>query len=360
MAGIATAASVLAVRQHGTERSTPHPTGRSTPHAVTAAGGIPRYYIALIGSRRPYSIHSHGAGIFLTATGKLLTKITLPPAHYVVGVTAAADDRTFGVTAAYWHADSRGRSERLAFYLLRFAVNRVRIIHAVNNLPGLSPQAGPVLSPDGTKVAYTYIVPFSDPESVLKVLDIYSGKARTWAGPDGLPTASLNALTWASDSRRLAFNWSGSGFGTWFAAGPGLRLLDTAAPGHLLSRESRLVVPVNASIDESRQPQISVPGGMLIGNILLAPGGTTAVAAVTSLNAAGSGFARFSVRTGRLISTFDTGPTSSSDVLWSDPPGKTLIVWSPPGHRGGLAIVRAGKLTLLPASAGAYLPFAAW
>ncbi len=364
VAGIAVAVSVLAVRPHGTDesmpretgRATPHPTDQSTPRGTSAAGGIPRYYIAQTGSGRPYSVHSLGAAIFSTATGKLLTRITLPPRQHIIGVTAASDDQTFAVAAT--RSLRHGRFEQLAFYLLQFSDNRVTIIHAAKNY-GFLPLRGLALSPDGTEVAYSY-ARLPEPTSVLKVLDIYSGKARTWAGPDGFPIVSLGALTWASDSRRLAFNWSGSGFGSWYAAGPGLRLLDTAAPGHLLSRESRLVVPVTASLDESHQPQISVPGGSLIGNILLAPGGTTAVAAVTSMSAAGSGFARFSMRTGRLITTFDTGPTASSDVLWSDPAGQKLIVWSPPGHRDRLAIVRSSKVTLLPASARITFPFAAW
>ncbi len=118
-------------------------------------------------------------------------------------------------------------------------------------------------------------------------------------------------------------------------------------------------MPANGQ-DQNPEPQISVSGNAQIGNLLLAPGGSTAIAAVTYSKGAASALARFSIRTGRLIATFDKGPATSSEVLWSDPAGKTLILWSPPGHPGTLATLRSGRLTRLPVSGQIVFPFAAW
>ncbi|HET9896376.1 MAG TPA: hypothetical protein VFQ44_15735 [Streptosporangiaceae bacterium] len=337
-----TAASVPAVR--------PHATASVGGRGFAAASAVPRYYIALTGTRRPYAVHSHGAGIYSTAAGTLLAKVTLPPEHWVMSVTAASDDRTFGVTGLYWHSSGHGlRSQRLAFYLLRFNGSRLRVVQVVKNLPGLDLAARVTLSPDGTKIAYSWGVPLAQAEYAIAVIDLRSGKTHTWSG-FGEPFGP-GLLSWGSDNRTLAYNWG--------STSPGLRLLDTGASGQSLGKDSRIAVPVTF-FERTHEPQMSVPGGMVTGNFFLTPGGTTAVSAVTNLTGDRSGFGLFSTRTGRRITTFDTGPTSSSDVLWSDPDGRTLIVWSPPGHPGRLAIVRPGKLTLLPASARAVLPFAAW
>ena len=352
----------------------------SSPPPAAASRTVPEYYIAGSGFiSPPYTYLPQDLGIYQTASARLVARLKVPANHPdVVGVSVAASDRTF-----LYAVD--GRSPGASLYLARLnpSTGKVSYQQVPAALPAHTQLQGVALSPDGKRVAFVAAVGIFSERYQLTVIDVGSGASRTWTASRHAGRsdtfANLNgyplSVSWADDNVTVAFNWfalrPGRGFNV--LVGSGLRLLDTAASsGGSLIRDSRVAVRyVLKEIKVKPRGRSYIPAtaaGYLSGVALLEPGGRSVVAGIRPFPDGADGeFAAFSATSGHLTSITDRRPARTWDlpkatlqVLWTSSDGKTLIVLDPPGHPGKIAILRDGRLTVLPKPARAILPVAAW
>jgi hypothetical protein len=368
LAPLAAAASVLAVATGvaavaGQFRHAGAAPGASTP----APGAVPPYYIALTAKGSPSAGQVIDAGIYATATGTMLAQVTAPGrTRTFVAVSAAANNLTFAVAAE----DYRLRGlPAVTFYLVRFdPASQSAQLRALSRLrvPAGASFGGFALSPDGYRLATVFESHHGahGPTAVLRTLAISTGAVRTWTSSRGTVAAGTASpsLSWAGDNATLAFSWYGSRRGNpgAFVDTTGVRLLDTRRAGGELVARSRLAVRLYHVKNHAD------PSGLVPGASMLTRDGKTVVAAARSASGMTGGFAEFSAATGRMLRKLGWGltntsaPADSMTVLWSSRSGRTLLVSSPPGHPGQLAIISARRLRLLPRPAQARLPAAAW
>jgi hypothetical protein len=315
---------------------------------------VPPYYIALTNT-------GDNAAIYATRTGDLIAKVVPPGAHPVLGLSAAADDRTFAIAVpagARWNVGQPPKR----FYLVKF--NPATLAVTTSLVPRLAvPRNATIrafaLSPSGTKLAVAYQVPNTrEITDDLKVTDLRTGSIRTWTTPHGeiLDGPSPIDLSWSDDNKTLAFNWY-----SLLPADPpapsasGLWLLDTAKPGGELFADSRRVLTYRVVGSD-----IAIPGNGYQATLpVLTPDGRTVIVALTSKPSDTSGYIWFAVydaANGRLERTFDRTPLSNArpaelqmSTLWTSPPGDVMVIGTPPGHNGQIGVLRrSGRLTLLP------------
>ncbi|MFC4055334.1 hypothetical protein ACFOY4_37075 [Actinomadura syzygii] len=99
------------------------------------------------------------------------------------------------------------RDEPCESVLYRFGLTgdgRVKGIRPVSGGGTPARVAGPALSPDGDRIAYA-TAPCADvgrPSAALTVLDLRSGRRRTWSSPGA---AVLGDIVWADDGRTLGY-----------------------------------------------------------------------------------------------------------------------------------------------------------
>jgi hypothetical protein len=368
---IVLAAVVVAGRPHA------RPAG---PDNATAPAGIPAYYIAMISKPARTLTSPQSAGIYSTAAGKLIARITPPAprgsAGSVIAVSAAADDRTFLLTVADQFTTEH---KELRFYLAKFdpATRQVSLATVPATVPAQAELEAVALSPDGAKMAYAFTQTANPRHFDLTVLDLKTLRSRTWTSPSQSGSTpdfedlypDPTSLSWANNNTALAVAWRGPlpPPGSRKFTASGVRLLDTARPGDTggLVAHSHLSVPFVRT--RSHPNFAATPAGYMPNNALLAPGGRTLVAGIRSFSNRVCGFDRFSAVTGRLEGTADRGPCTSPDnlagtltVMWTSTDGRTLVVMDPPGHAGQIGVVHGDRLTLLPQPHGVDFPLAAW
>jgi len=336
LAPLGAAAAVVAVVAAALALATSQP--RPGPSEVAVPGSAPPYYVTLnltgngdcCRSGLPYSPVTT-AVVRATATGAALATIT-PPRPYgtFIGVTGAADDRTFVLAAVQLTPLPYTEAPPTGLFLLRIdPANPVPSARArLSPLPiTVRPQGagvtGLALSPDGTKLAIAEVSTIAAPPA-LHVVTMATGAERVWAATTGGPTfgpgTTGEPLSWAQDGRTLAF----------VLAGTSVRLLDTAAAGSSLLASSRLAV--------------SAPTGSPLagwGQVMITPDGQTIVAVIGSGTrpgaTGGQEIVTFSARTGELLHVLNQVPVygNSERVLWASPSGQVLIV---SGTQGGATV----------------------
>jgi WD40 repeat protein len=235
----------------------------SLKHQPAAAGqqaglyGVPAYYLALT-TAKPRSDVENQAGsssftdtaaeLRSTQTGEVLAKIT-PPKPYVsfTGVTGAADDRTFVLSAQGPPVRRIPDNPAQRFFLLRIdQVSQAGAKIILTALPAGYVPAGHAihdmaLSPDGTQLAADI---GDDPpfDQELYVFNLATGTERAWSlrpcakcvpGSGGMVYGGVNtdALSWTADGQDLAFILDNT-----------VRLLDTRAAGSDILTDSKTVV----------------------------------------------------------------------------------------------------------------------
>ena len=183
-----------------------------------------------------------------TQTGAVLAKVT-PPEPYAsfTGVTAAADDRTFVLSAqGPLHSSGVPSYPAQRFFVLRInpaARDGARMTLTALPAGYVSASDGihdMALSPDGTQLAADI---GADPpfDQKLYVFDLATGTERAWsvrACAECVPSSGgmvygeveTDALSWTADSQHVAFIW-----------GNEVRLLDTRAAGSDLLTDSKTV-----------------------------------------------------------------------------------------------------------------------
>jgi hypothetical protein len=233
----------------------------SLKHQPGAAGqsagqyGVPAYYVALITAKPRSDVENDAdsssftdtaAELRSTQTGAVLAKV-IPPRPYVsfTGVTSAADDRTFVLSAqGPMRSPVMPPFPAQRFFLLRIdpaAQAGARMI--LTALPAGYAPAGiyihdMALSPDGTQLAADigYVSSYK-----LYVFDLATGTERAWSAPTcpkcvfnsggmGYIGVNTDALSWTADSQHVAFVWDNT-----------IRLLDTRAAGSDILADSTTV-----------------------------------------------------------------------------------------------------------------------
>ena len=302
-----------------------------------------------------------------TLTGKRLATVTPPAGSTFVGVTGAADDRTF-VLDSVQIAAGRGflqATQQRTWYLLRIrsGASPVTTLTRLNfPVPNAADISGVALSPDGTKLALFYQVARKGdgfPYSGSFTLGIYSvatgAVLRSWTGAnpshgslaDGsnvLPDSN-SLLTWASDGQRLAFAYRNSNEGD---AGPVLREVNLAVPGENLFTDSTVIASIAVSATNGRykiwcdslgltgdgqsalcgaELPKSPPVGATL-DALTRPAPWTGCAAPT--DPVYPGFAEISLTGDRLARVlYEFKPecmgAGSATILWSSPSGDTVL-----------------------------------
>jgi len=281
---IAVVAGSLAIsgtfdRQAGPRTATDSPAAAA---AQAGAGGVPRYFVALIG--RAVADQGQHAEVIATATGMVLGSVTAPgPSTVFTDVAAASNDRTFVLAARPGRPAGQGSSAKLfgtgpatLYKLVLHSSGQPGTLTALPVPPVTGSIRGFALSPDGSKLAMSLTAGRSE----IEVLSLATGAVRTWTLPDpgwvGWDKPDAQSLSWENDNRTLLFEqqtYVGQGQNTKVGA----RLLDTAAPGGNLEAASSLV-PIPS------QELMGLSAAMLITG-----DGTKIVAPTTTLISPGSG-----------------------------------------------------------------------
>jgi hypothetical protein len=389
MAGAAAAAAVIAIVVAAALLSGP-PAGHGRGAAQDALQSLPRYYMTLVPTN-PRAFAESGptaeatdAVVKDTITGQVLA-IVRPPKPYITftGITGAADDRTFVLTASSTIYPSLTR--RPKFFYARFnpADDAVTLTPlALSGLAASSFVATAVLSPDGTKLAVA-----SDAPEQITVYSLPSGAARTWTAYINSPTAyprGIEVLSW-SRTGILAFGWNGGYTDYAIVHGrpkpegryspPGEYLLNTNTAGGSLwadSRDALCFTQAAADADFAfESDNYLTPDGTKI-IIPLArpiPVGQTLPPCTGTPHPGGAQptpggrppkpqFEEFSATTGRAVSLIDASqshePYGGSGVYWSDPSGGVLVVFGRPKSGAktpwGFGILSGSVYTPIPGS----------
>jgi hypothetical protein len=372
--GVIAAGSVAAgtwFARHGSGPSSVRSAVKEGVGDYTGPGTVPAYYVAI--GNPSY------AAVKATATGSTLAKI---PAHVpFVGVTGAADDRTFVLDAqrqvmgptVQWPGQPALSLLRLTAAGAAESLTRL----AIPALPEGATVTGLALSPDGSNLAVE--VGSGDVgqpgRQQIIIRTLATGMIRTWSAngspdlkdPRGFTGSGVDGsqtISWTADSRILAFEWGGQ-------SDVGVRLLDTTASGDNLIADSRPAITLSGlgpgsvsavrgkdHVSECVTDAILTPDGSSI-----ICGYTTTIGSFTQALDTTTGFIQYSARTGkmaRVFGVFEFKGQAGGDIAlyWTNPAGTVLIgaVLTPSGIRVG--VIKGETFTPLPGIAG--IADAAW
>jgi hypothetical protein len=333
-------------------------------------GGVPAYYVALI-TAKPQSDVANDLGstsltysaaeLRSTQTGAVLARIT-PPGPYAsfTGVTGAADDRTFVLSAQGPEHFPMPPFPAQRFFLLRIdpaaqAGSRMTL----TALPARYVPAGygirdMALSPDGTRLA-AQIGDSVGYAAELDVFDLATGTERAWstrtcAGcqPNGGGNlwmgANPDALSWTADSRHVAFTWNNT-----------VRVLDTRAAGSDLLTDSKTVATWTGGVRGPNQWR---------GAIITPDGRTVLGIEQLGMNLKGPNrehLVSWSAATGQQIAVLNNLNARKlgdyEQILYTSADGRILVLtYQRPGAKA--AIVYDGRSTPIPWSP--HIGVAAW
>jgi hypothetical protein len=331
------------------------PNGRvvSPPRPTPTSGGVPRYYAALIPQGK--GITWNEVIVNDTFTGARLATVKPPHGSTFGVVTAAADDRTFVVTAAPIYKPPGAYVAHSWWYLLRIAPGTsspARLTRlAIPELRGEYLFAL-ALSSSGRELAVGFAQSMSSPVQ-LRIYSVTTGKLeRAWSTRDktvfgaraGWP-ATNTALTWVDNDRALALSTQSRGFDRGKdeeVTHETLRLLDKSAGGSDLIADSRVIWSAQ-SVTSLRSGSSQLSCGSTGGNPMLTADGKTIVcAAVKPLTPQGpvpAGGGRWTLawlaystsaptvaRTVAQVTVAAPKWTAPAiDLLWADSSGGTLI-----------------------------------
>jgi hypothetical protein len=350
--------------------------GNLTHRPVTAGpqsgrSGVPAYYVALI-TAKPRSDVANDLGssslaysaaeLRSTQTGAVLARIT-PPEPYVsfTGVTGAADDRTFVLSARGPQPSVVPPFPAQRFFLLRIdPAARAGARMTLTALPagyvpagyGISEMA---LSPDGTRLA-AGMGPGLGYAEELDVFDLATGTERAWStrtcaecAPNGGGNlwmgVNAGALSWTADSQHVAFTWGNT-----------VRLLDTRGAGSDILTDSKTVATWTGGVTGLNQWRgaIITPDGRTVLGIEQLAGmnlkGPIREHLVSWSTATGQQIAVLNNLNARKLGAYEQIPYTSAD-------GRVLVLtYQQPGAKA--AIVHDGRPTPIPWSP--YIGVAAW
>ena len=334
-------------------------------------GGVPAYYAALI-TAKPQSDVANDLGssalaysaaeLRSTQTGAVLAKIT-PPGPYVsfTGVTGAADDRTFVLSAQGPQPPVVPPFPAQRFFLLRIdPAARAGARMTLTALPAADVPAGygihdMALSPDGTRLAAGIGESLGYAEELV-VFDLATGTERAWStrtcaecAPNGGGNlwmgVNTDALSWTADSQHVAFSWNNT-----------VRLLDTRVAGSDILTDSKTVATWTGGVTGLNQWR----------GAIITPDGRTVlgIEQLGGMNLKGpirEHLVSWSAATGQQIAVLNNLNARKlgdyEQILYTSDDGSVLVLtYQQPGAKA--AIVHDGRSTPLPWSP--HIGVAAW
>jgi len=333
LAPLAAAVLVIAVVL-GSLAVTRSESGTAAPATTAGLAGVPPYYVALITlAAKPDQPVRTAAQVRSTATGAVLATIAAPKPNVAFNeITAAADDRTFVLTAQgepynsaphlfVLHIDPKAHSVRVSLQALPAS-----FVLAGDSLMDMA------LSPDGTSLAVESTSVFGTrlPVFKLTVFNLVTETRRMWSFEmsSGMTTGIhyvvgiLDGLSWTADGQHVAFTGPGASAGS-FA----LRVLDIRDPGPNALAASKPVP--SAAVAKAA-------GGWM--GAIITPDGRTVVFATTLTTRDGRDYKtrqellKVSVATGQVTATL--GPPKSlavkalggEQILYTNATGSVLVV----------------------------------
>ncbi len=367
--------------------------------SYVASGQVPPYYVAITSHGNPVLNPSYAA-VVATVSGKTLATIQPSVAHgTVVAVTAAADDRTFVLDEQRWTTSAVDQDYGArTFYEFRLGSSGQPgpLTRLAMSVPNGEMLTGLALSPDGSKLAMA-LQPETNKQADLTLVKAYTlatGAVRTWTGNGtiGFGPDDALSLSWTSDERTLAFDWSGTGTGPGIPGGNGVRLLHLDARGSDLLADSRWPVSFGdpAPIAGTASPGASVLPGTATpkptassssrlayppacqDDVITTPDGSKVVCGAIQLRSVTDGrlnseteFREFSAVTGKVSHilgywTFDTLGANAVGVLWSNSSGSVLIGVIPGGSDGRVGVISGNTFTPMPGPAPADGQYGTW
>jgi hypothetical protein len=376
LAGSAAAAAVIAIAVAAALLVGPL-RGHGQAAQPIAPQSVPRYYMAIV-SFNPQSYAESGdfsdgyAAVKDRITGRTVASVQ-PPRPYLgfVGVTGAADDRTFVLTAT--RTTTGSETLPYTFFYARFNPADDAITLTPLALPGLPVMDNfltAALSPDGTELAVASVSPkFPTATGQIKVYSLPSGAAKTWSDStdSGFPAPMDDQLSW-SRTGSLDFSWPSSTPGST----AGTYLLNTnGAGGSLLADSREVFCPVLPRLSPTSiyLPPTSAYNAT---TAFLTPDGATLISGVPqpipvgqrppACNSRGlrptmPELEEFSVSTGQATSVLypsHSHDAVNTDVYWSNPSGSVLVVYattrSKIPERGVFGILTGSTFTPIPGS----------
>jgi hypothetical protein len=324
--------------------------------------GVPAYYVAVANPSL--------AVVRATATGATLARITTRTPF--VGVTGAADDRTFVLDAQRQVMGPTVQwPEQPTFYLLRLSASGAEESFtrlAIPALPKGTAVTGLALSPDGSKLAVD-VDSDSWPQARLMEIMTYTlatGAFRSWTtsgvtnadapfGFTGSGVDGAQSISWTADSRTLAFGVENTSY-------IGVRLLDTAASGTDLMADSRLAVVERNFRDPGRSLRNAAPPYYFVSCItdaMISMDGSAIVCGYSTSvgNTTTMGFAQYSTGTGKMnhvigLVHFEGQAPIGISLYWVNSTGKIAIGTSETSGRGRVGVMNGDTFTPLPGVTG--------
>jgi hypothetical protein len=370
----AVAGTLIAIRDipGATTKAAGRPIATPSPAAsrpVIDPEALPAYFVALRDPSSQVEWTTSPADpvvVAETRTGRQLLTVAPPAGATFVGITGAADDRTFALDAVQASGKPMMPGSH-SWYLLRVAPGTARPAALARlPIPALASTAeidGIALSPDGGKLAVLYqpgtALPATGP-FMLRVYSVATGKLlHDWIGIDPYhgsygygsmsPPDNNRNLSWTADGSRLAFAYRSS---TSPDSSLYLREVDLASPANNLFADSKVVLKIAVSMKTGRSAiwcetlGITADGRTAVCGANLPkvpPTGITLDAAMRSApwtgcsaptDTAYPGLAEISLATRRLTQVlYQVTPKcmggGDSSVLWASPTGAAVLgaVW---------------------------------
>ena len=354
----AAAVAALALALVTLRHEAPRPASTNAGTVAPKVEGIPRYYA--IATEGPVS-HDEHAAISVTVgdayTGKTLTTVTLPAVftlegtNSAVGVSAAADDRTFVV-------GRRNTYGGITYFLVRIAPGTKQVA-TVKQLPipetALGNLLGFAVSPDGKELA---VLSVRGNGTTLRIYSVKTGATlRSWIASmwqyqgDGV---QQTGVSWTADSRQVAFSTAVGG--NTYSGVLEERLIGATAPSGDLAAASKAVfkAPGNCS-----SLLLTPDGGTVVcATLVNYPSATTIDPHPGSPGVCGKDgpmFVAYSAATGKLLRVLYqyTGACDEGvdTVLWSDDSARhvigeqTITQHNSPQRIDRYGVAAAGKFT---------------
>ena len=304
----------------------PTATGPAGSSGVFA--NVPRYFVAIP------EVPGRAVVVGATATGAELGTVPPPKPHtFFAWVAAAGDGRTFVLGTSSLPRGPWDVTTPRPVKLYRLVLDRSGHPGHLARLPIPTEKGitGLAMSPDGSKLAVSFLPVPGQTGSKIEVFSLSTGAQREWVWPGpgtlgeiAMPVTS-GELQWEADNRTLMFELTTRTPNGWPAQ---LYLLDTAAPGgSLLASSARIPVPgTYLGLQHNRQRYI-------VGMPLITGDGRKLVAPFYHQKAPpkvfGFSITEFSVRTGKLIRVLyqkrSGTEAASTAVYWVNTHGTAMI-----------------------------------